>query len=171
MKRLWTPWRMPFLKAPKNSEQNSCFFCEKIRADPSRDRDNLVLVRGKCTFMLMNLYPYSNGHLLVAPYQHVGDLESLEPDTLKEMMLLVTQGIRALKSISNPHGFNIGANLGQAAGAGVKDHVHFHIVPRWSGDSNFMPVLADTRLIPELLPQTYDDLLTALRQHTDSKAG
>lgn len=162
---------MPFLKAPKKSEQDNCFFCVKIHADPSCDRDNLVLLRGKNAFLLMNLYPYSNGHLLVAPNQHVAELEELDADTLQEMMLLINRAIRALKAISNPHGFNIGANLGQAAGAGVKDHVHFHIVPRWSGDSNFMPVLADTRLIPELLPQTYDDLLAALRKNSDSKAG
>jgi ATP adenylyltransferase len=120
----------------------------------------------------MNLYPYSNGHLMVAPYQHTGELESLDAATLQEMLQLVNQGIRALRQTSNPHGFNVGANLGRAAGAGVEDHVHFHIVPRWSGDSNFMPVLADTRLIPELLPQTFDRLLTALQIVSDDyKAG
>ena len=155
---------MPFLKAPKNSETQVCIFCEKIRGDKSQDRDNLVLRRGNRAFLLMNLYPYSNGHLMVAPYQHTGELELLDAETVQEMMALVNQGIRALRTISNPHGFNIGANLGRAAGAGVEDHVHFHIVPRWSGDSNFMPVLADTRLIPELLPQTYDGLLAALQK-------
>jgi len=163
---------MPFLQAPKNSATQVCIFCEKVRADPSQDRDNLVLLRGKHAFLLMNLYPYSNGHLMVAPYQHTGELESLDTDTSQEIMRLINQGIRASRQTGNPHGFNIGANLGRAAGAGVEDHVHFHIVPRWSGDSNFMPVLADTRLIPELLPQTYDGLLLALQKPLDkSKAG
>ena len=155
MPRLWTPWRMTFLKAPKNTDANACIFCEKIRADTSQDRENLVLWRGKRAFLLLNLYPYANGHLMVAPYEHTGELESLDAETLQEMMQLVNHGIRALKQTSNPHGFNVGANLGQAAGAGVKDHVHLHIVPRWSGDTNFMATLGETRVLPEALEDTY----------------
>jgi ATP adenylyltransferase len=168
MKRLWTPWRMAYLKAPKGAVTGGCIFCDKLRAAPENDRDNLVLLRGARAFIVLNLYPYSNGHLMVAPNQHCAELETLDGETLKEMMLLVGKGIRALRRAMNPQGFNVGANLGRAAGAGVEDHVHLHIVPRWNGDTNFMPVLTETRVIPELLPQTYDSLLAALK---DEKAG
>jgi len=162
MKRLWTPWRKAYIKAPKE-KSTGCIFCEKLIAERSSDRDNLVLVRGKRAFMMLNLYPYSNGHLMVAPCEHTGALELLDGATLKEMMLLVSQGIRALRRTMNPQGFNIGVNMGKVAGAGVEDHVHIHVVPRWNGDTNFMPVLSEVRLIPELLPQTFDGLLAALQ--------
>ncbi|MBI3914340.1 MAG: HIT domain-containing protein [Chloroflexi bacterium] len=167
MKRLWTPWRMAYLKAPKGSETRECIFCEKLRAEREKDRANLVLERGARAFIVINLYPYTNGHLMVAPFEHSGDLESLDADTQQEMMRLIGKSIRALRRVMNPQGFNVGANLGRAAGAGVEDHVHFHIVPRWNGDTNFMPVLAETRMISELLPDTYDKLLQALKQETD----
>ncbi len=163
MKRLWTPWRMPYLKAPKGAETGGCIFCDKVRAAREHDRENLLLWRGERAFMMLNLFPYTNGHLIVAPYAHSGELETLDGETLKEMMLLVNAGIRALRQTMNPHGFNVGANLGRCAGAGVEDHVHLHIVPRWNGDTNFMPVLAETRMIPELLPDTYDKLFAALQ--------
>jgi ATP adenylyltransferase len=159
---------MAYLRTPPASKRG-CIFCAKQRANPKWDRDNLVVLRGKCAFVALNLYPYTNGHLMVAPYQHTGDLESLDGETLKEMMLLVTHSIRALRRTMSPQGFNIGANLGRVAGAGVEDHVHIHIVPRWGGDTNFMPVLADMRMIPELLPQTYDGLLAAFNA-TNEKA-
>ena len=168
MKRLWTPWRMAYLKAPKKSQTGGCIFCDKIRASKRQDRKNLVVLRGERAFIVMNLYPYTNGHFMVAPYEHTGELETLDGETLKEMMLLVGKGIRALKRTMNPQGFNVGANLGRVAGAGVDDHVHIHVVPRWNGDTNFMPVLAETRMIPELLPQTYDSLLAALQEETES---
>jgi ATP adenylyltransferase len=162
MKRLWTPWRMAYIKAPKE-KSTGCIFCEKLGASRTNDLENLVLLRGKRAFAMLNLYPYSNGHLMVAPYEHTGELESLNGDTLKEMMLLVGKGIRALRRTMNPQGFNIGVNMGKVAGAGVEDHVHIHIVPRWNGDTNFIPVLSEVRLIPEMLPQTYDSLLAALK--------
>ncbi len=155
---------MPYLKAPKGTETRGCIFCDKLRAGREKDREHLVLERGARAFIVMNLYPYTNGHLMVAPYEHSGELESLDGETLKEIMLLVGKSIRALRRVMNPQGFNVGANLGRVAGAGVEDHVHFHIVPRWNGDTNFMPVLAETRLIPELLPDTYDKLFQALQQ-------
>ncbi len=161
---------MSYLKAPKGAVTGGCVFCDKLRAAPENDRDNLLLVRGAHAFIVLNLYPYTNGHLMVAPNQHCGELESLDDETLKEMMLLVSKGIRALRRTMNPQGFNVGANLGRVAGAGVEDHVHFHVVPRWNGDTNFMPVLADTRMIPELLPQTYDNLLAAMKEE-ERKAG
>lgn len=154
---------MAYLKAPKGAVTGGCIFCDKIAADPANDRENLVLWRGKHAFIALNLYPYANGHMLVAPYQHTGELDALPPETMQEVMSFVGKGIRALRQTMNPQGFNMGANLGRAAGAGVEDHVHFHLVPRWNGDTNFMPVLADVRMIPELLPQTYDSLLAALQ--------
>lgn len=163
MKRLWTPWRMAYLKAPKKSKERGCIFCNKLRARRAKDRANLVVARGERAFVVLNLYPYTNGHLMVAPYQHTGELESLDAETLQEMMLLVGTSIRALRAMMNPQGFNVGINLGSVAGAGVQDHVHIHVVPRWGGDTNFMPVLADVRMIPELLPQTYDKLLEAFQ--------
>jgi ATP adenylyltransferase len=154
---------MAYLKGPKSPEQGGCIFCDKIRAGVESDRENLVLKRGERAFMLLNLFPYTNGHMMVAPYMHTGELETLDPETLREMMQLVGQGIRALRRTMNPQGFNVGANLGRVAGAGVEDHVHMHLVPRWGGDTNFMPVLAEVRLIPELLPQTYAGLVQALK--------
>ncbi len=167
MKRLWTPWRMAYLKG---SKEKGCIFCNKIRASKRSDRKNLVVWRGERAFIVLNLYPYSNGHLMVAPYEHVGELEALDGETLQEMMLLVVKSIRALRRMMNPQGFNIGANLGRVAGAGVDDHVHLHVVPRWGGDTNFMPVLAETRMIPELLPQTYAKLQKAMQAEEDAHA-
>jgi ATP adenylyltransferase len=171
MNRLWTPWRMAYLKAPKGAVTGGCIFCDKIHASPEQDRESLLLLRGQHSFIMLNLYPYANGHMLVAPYQHTGELESLDGETLKEMMLLVSKGIRALRRTQNPQGFNVGANLGRVAGAGVEDHVHLHIVPRWNGDTNFMPVLSDTRMIPELLPQTYAELRAVLMEEEAPEAG
>ncbi len=162
MKRLWTPWRMAYLRAPKGSVTGGCIFCDKIKDATENDKENLVLLRGKHAFLMLNLYPYANGHVLVVPYQHAAELEALSAETLQEMMLLVNRAIQALRTVMGPQGFNVGANLGRAAGAGVEDHVHFHVVPRWIGDTNFMPVLSDVRMIPELLPQTYDQLQSAL---------
>jgi len=162
MKRLWTPWRMKYLKENKG-EPGGCIFCSKLRDGVEKDHDNLVLLRGERAFAMLNLYPYANGHMMVAPYEHTGELESLDSETLKEMMSLVSKGICALRHVSNPQGFNVGVNEGSAAGAGVADHVHIHIVPRWRGDTNFMGVVAETRMIPELLPQTYDSLIAAFK--------
>ncbi len=170
MKRLWTPWRMSYLSAPKGVVTGGCIFCDKAREAPDKDRDNLLVWRGEHAFIALNLYPYTNGHLLIAPYQHTGALDALDAETLKEMMLLTNKGIRALRRLMNPQGFNIGANLGRVAGAGVEDHVHLHLVPRWSGDTNFMPVLAETRLIPELLPDTFDKLRAALQAEEKNQA-
>jgi ATP adenylyltransferase len=163
MKRLWTPWRMAYLTATKKPSPTGCIFCDKVQDRVENDRENLVLWRGERAFIVLNLYPYSNGHMMIAPYAHTGALESLDGETHKEMMLLVSIGIRALRCVMRPEGFNVGANLGKVAGAGVEDHVHLHLVPRWNGDTNFMPVLAEVRMIPELLPQTYDNLLAAMR--------
>jgi len=159
VKRIWTPWRMKYILSPKGEE---CIFCAKAASD--RDEENYVLYRGKRAYIMLNLYPYTNGHLMVIPYQHVATLELLDEETLAETMLLIAKGIRILRRAMKPHGFNVGCNIGRVAGAGVDDHVHLHVVPRWEGDTNFMPVLAETRLIPELLTDTYRKLKRILEE-------
>jgi ATP adenylyltransferase len=157
MKHLWSPWRLEYLTAPKTA---GCIFCHAAESDD--DRENLVLFRGERAFLILNRYPYNNGHFLVVPYVHFPSLENLDAPTLTEMMLLLNHGLAALRASMYPDGFNIGANLGQVAGAGIEDHVHIHAVPRWSGDTNFMPVVGDMRVVPQTWMQTYDDLKTAL---------
>jgi ATP adenylyltransferase len=153
---IWTPWRMEFIMGEKPSE---CIFCAK--PGESRDRENYILYRGQHAFIILNAYPYNNGHLLIIPYAHVSSLEDLDPATSAEVMALVQQSIRALRKLMNPDGFNVGVNIGRAAGAGIAEHVHVHVVPRWAGDTNFMPVVGSVRLIPELLEATYDKLIAA----------
>ncbi len=153
MKRLWAPWRMQYLVGEK---EEGCIFCSKIAE--SHDEENYILYRGEWGFLILNLYPYTNGHMMAVPYQHVASLEQLDAETLTELMLLVNKGLAALRQAMSPQGFNIGVNIGEVAGAGVASHVHIHIVPRWGGDTNFMPVLDETRVIPELLDQTYERL-------------
>jgi ATP adenylyltransferase len=159
MKRMWAPWRMEYLISNKDE---GCIFCEKPAE--KRDGENYLLYRGQHGYILLNLYPYSNGHLMVAPYQHVASLEDLAPEVLTELMLLVNLSLRVLRRALKPQGFNVGVNIGKAAGAGFVNHVHIHIVPRWAGDTNFMPLLAETRIIPELLDETYERLRTALQE-------
>jgi len=153
MQRLWSPWRMKYIMRKRNEE---CIFCEKI-AD-NDDEANYILDRGETCYVMLNLYPYNNGHLMVSPYRHVPSLEQLEGDELTEMMLLINKSLRAMRRAMHPDGFNIGVNIGKAAGAGIEEHVHIHVVPRWNADTNFMPVLSQTRVIPELLGETYRKL-------------
>lgn len=160
MKHLWSPWRLEYLTAP---DVEGCIFCQA--AGSEADRENLVLLRGARAFLILNRYPYNNGHFMSVPYDHVPSLEDLDELTLTEMMLLLNRGLAALRAIMHPDGFNIGANLGHAAGAGIQDHVHIHAVPRWAGDTNFMPVIGDMRVVPETWLQTYDELEAALK-HT-----
>ena len=157
MKHLWSPWRLEYLAAPK---AEACFFCQGVEGND--DRDNLILFRGERAFIILNRYPYNNGHFMVVPYAHVPSLEDLDVPTLTEMMLLLNRGLAALRKAMAPDGFNVGVNLGQVAGAGIKEHVHIHAVPRWSGDTNFMPVVGDMRVVPQTWLQTYDDLKAAL---------
>ena len=147
---------MGFIGGPKPSE---CIFCAKARE--REDRKNLVVYRGTHSFVLLNAYPYSAGHVMIAPYQHVGSLEGLSPEATTEMMELVKRALATLRRSHRAESFNVGVNIGAPAGAGIADHVHMHVVPRWSGDSNFMPVLGDVRLIPEVLDETYDKLQNA----------
>ncbi len=158
METLWSPWRMAYLTADKGKDEGGCIFCAYAAAPPSQDREHLLLWRGARAFIIMNLYPYNNGHLMVVPYLHTADLTALDSETSGEMMALLQRCIPMLKAAMNPHGYNIGMNLGAVAGAGIADHVHMHIVPRWGGDTNFMPVVGQTRVLPELLSTTYDKL-------------
>ena len=148
---LWTPWRMEYILS--NDKSGGCIFCEKPGED--RDRENLILHRGKGVFVIMNRYPYNNGHLMVAPYTHTGDMEGLSESEMSELFSEVRRSVGILRKVMNPDGFNIGMNLGKAAGAGIEDHLHVHVVPRWNGDTNFMPVLADVKVMPEYLDDTY----------------
>ncbi len=157
MKQMWTPWRMAYIRREKNP---GCIFCDAIAA--ADDRANFILHRGELAFLILNKYPYNNGHLMAVPNRHVDTLESLAPEEIADMMALVALGIRALRRSANPQGFNIGVNVGKVAGAGVVDHLHTHIVPRWEGDANFMPVLADVRMIPQDLGETYEELKAAV---------
>lgn len=157
MKRLWAPWRMEYILGEKAGE---CLFC--VKAKESKDRENYIVYRGQRGFIILNIYPYNNGHLMIAPYRHAASLEDLDEETLTELMLLLNKSLRLLRQVMDPQGFNIGINLGKAAGAGIAEHVHIHVVPRWEGDTNFMPVFAETKVIPELLDQTYEKLLSAL---------
>lgn len=158
--RLWSPWRMEYILSDR--EKGQCIFCEATRED--RDEENLILYRGKHAFVILNLYPYNNGHLMVVPYEHVSSTEDLDPEVLTELMLLVNRSLELLRKVMSPQGFNIGINMGASAGAGIEDHVHIHVVPRWTGDTNFMPVLATTRVVPELLSKTYAMLQATLRE-------
>lgn len=154
MKQLWAPWRMAYIGADK--QEAGCIFC--IKPQQNADAENYILYRGPQTFVMMNLFPYNNGHLMVAPYRHVGSIEELTPDVLQEILTTAQLCLRALRRAMHPDGFNMGINQGKVAGAGIADHVHFHIVPRWDGDTNFMPVLGDVKVMPDYLSNTYNQL-------------
>ena len=153
---------MRYILSPKPA---NCVLCEKMAEN--KDRENYILYRGEKACSMLNLYPYNNGHIMVVPYRHVPSLERLDDDELLELMNIVNQSLAALRKAMNPDGFNIGVNIGKAAGAGIVDHVHIHIVPRWEGDTNFMAIMAETRVIPELLDQTYEKLLKFISEGKD----
>ena len=135
-------------------EGTGCVFCDRIRQPESRDRSSLILLRAEHNFVILNLYPYNSGHLMVVPYEHTADLTGMDAETLGEMMAIVQRMLRVIDAEYGPQGYNLGWNLGRVAGAGVVDHVHLHVVPRWAGDTNFMPVLADVKVLPEHLVET-----------------
>ena len=153
MDRIWAPWRIDYIKGPK---EEGCVFCNA--AALGDDRAALILFRGRTAFVIMNKYPYNNGHLMVASFRHLADFGALTPDESLEAMRLLQECHRIMTEAFHPHGFNAGLNLGRCAGAGVEDHLHFHIVPRWNGDTNFMPVLGETRVISQHIEETYDEL-------------
>lgn len=156
--RLWAPWRGTFLRQRK---PRHCIFCRAKRA--RRDRAHHVLARGVQAFVMLNLYPYTNGHLMIIPYRHVGRFEKIRPEEWAEMLTLGQEFLRRLRRTVRPHGYNLGLNLGRVAGAGIPGHLHLHIVPRWTGDTNVMPVLANTRIISQSLDELYT-LLTKPRR-------
>jgi ATP adenylyltransferase len=155
--RLYTPWRREFIEGAVD-RSTECFLCDLVAAPPSADRDNLVLLRAQRVFVLLNLYPYNSGHLMVAPYAHTGDLANLDSDIANELMAVTQRSLTAIQQAYSPEAFNVGLNLGRVAGAGVPEHLHVHVVPRWGGDTNFMPLVAQTKVLPETLRQTYDRL-------------
>jgi ATP adenylyltransferase len=151
MKHIWSPWRMAYIDSDQS--ESECIFCDQLNEkDGPR---NLILCRGDKVFVILNRYPYINGHMMVVPYQHVPSLEFLEEATLAELMKIATQAIRVLRHVYQAEAFNVGINIGEAAGAGIADHVHIHVLPRWSGDTNFMSSTAETRVLPEALEQSY----------------
>ena len=155
MEFIWSPWRYDYM-ASAGKKTTSCVFC--ITEDRTSDAERLILYRGTHNFLILNLFPYTSGHLMVAPYAHLSSVVDASTDQTAEMMELSKRAIQALTELYHPEGFNLGMNLGQCAGAGVKDHFHMHVVPRWSGDSNFMTVTGETRVLPEELKTTYQRL-------------
>ena len=154
---LWAPWRIEYIAdASKNA---GCVFCDAVKG--SQDRKNLIVHRGKKTFVIMNKYPYNNGHLMVVPYQHTHEMTSLDEQEKVELFNLLQVSQEVLAEVMKPQGFNIGMNLGRLAGAGILEHLHFHIVPRWGGDTNFMPVIGHTKVISEALEKTWEKLAHA----------
>lgn len=161
MKRLFSPWRMKYIQNTKSNDE-SCIFCDALKKHDNEA--NLVIARGKTSFVMLNLYPYTSGHMMVAPFDHKANLDELTPQSRGEMMELVSQCIVVLKKVYNPQAFNVGANIGEAAGAGVPGHVHLHIVPRWAGDTNFMSTVGEVRVLPESVDQTYSRVFAAWQE-------
>lgn len=166
MDKLWSPWRSKYIESFKDEA------AEKIKGslfthilNQNDDKANYILYRGKYCFIIMNLYPYNSGHLMVVPYKEARSINELDNDTRLELMELLDTGCKALTDTMKPHGFNIGANLGRVAGAGIEDHIHFHIVPRWNGDTNFMPVLNDVKVVSEAMEDTYEKLKESLNKY------
>jgi len=157
MDYLWSPWRYRYVT--KATPQDACIFCAKLASDD--DEQNLIACRGERNFVLLNLYPYTSGHMMVAPYTHISTLEEAEEETLLEMMRLTRRAASILRQLYQPQGLNIGMNVGECAGAGVAGHIHMHVLPRWVGDSSFMTVVGETRIAPEDLGETWRKLSAA----------
>jgi ATP adenylyltransferase len=154
---LWSPWRLEYIAANTASDNQACVFCA-IQADPQNDRKNFVLYRARFNFVVLNIHPYTSGHLLIVPYQHVADLNAAAKETTDELMDLTKRAENAIRDAYSPDGINLGMNLGKAAGAGIAGHIHMHILPRWNGDTNFMTTVAETRILPEDLTTTFNKL-------------
>jgi ATP adenylyltransferase len=159
MDRMWAPWRMEYLVQERGGE---CFLCQKT--SEQGDRENGILFRGSFAFVILNAFPYNSGHLLVAPYRHLADPRALSEEELAELWQITARCLTGLEGSMGPQGFNLGINLGQAAGAGLESHLHLHIIPRWNGDTNFLPVMSETKVISEHLLTTFDKLLPFFRQ-------
>jgi ATP adenylyltransferase len=164
MKKLWSPWRSQYIDSFKEKKRkSSCIFCDFIGLD-KRDEDNLLVETGDKTITVLNLYPYNNGHLMVVPKRHTSEFSSLTEEEKSEIFRYLQLCEKAIELVLHPDGFNIGANLGKASGAGIEDHIHFHIVPRWNGDTNFMPVLGEVKVISQELLTTKMNLLKAFEE-------
>jgi len=159
MENLWRPWRIKYILSDK---QDGCIFCDL--PGEKKDKENYILYRAETCFIMLNTYPYNSGHLMVAPYKHVDSFEKLNEEELCELFKMVNKSTKLLGKVMQPNGFNFGANLGGVAGAGVKNHVHLHVVPRWEGDTNFMPVIAEANVIPESLDSVFERLSEALNK-------
>ncbi len=160
MKHLWAPWRLPYIKRAGRTE-DTCIFC--TLPQEGRDRENRILYQGRRAFAILNTFPYNSGHLMIVPHRHIADPAELADDEALEMYHLSTATMEAIRDTYHPEGFNVGMNIGRAAGAGIVDHLHLHVVPRWVGDTNFMPVIGEVKVLPEDLTETYDRLAAALR--------
>lgn len=167
VKILWTPWRGEYVLGEKAS---GCLLCIKKQEPVEKDRENYILYRGATCYIILNVFPYTSGHLMIAPYRHEASIERLDDKSLYEMVAFTQASVATLKRALSPEGFNIGMNLGKVAGAGIADHLHMHVVPRWQGDVNFMSILAETRLIPEALDTTYDRLLPILAEEISRRS-
>jgi ATP adenylyltransferase len=154
--RIWAPWRLAYVKDAAKDTEAGCIFCTKPAEDD--DAANFIVHRSERCFVILNTFPYTNGHLMVAPFEHIATLPELDPETVAEIMALAQRAMVALEERYSPHGYNVGFNQGRVAGAGFEHHIHMHVVPRWGGDTNFMPVLGDTRVMPQSLEQSYEVL-------------
>ncbi|MCD6576925.1 MAG: HIT domain-containing protein [Anaerolineaceae bacterium] len=165
MKHLWSPWRMKYIrrkKAPKG-----CVFCSAAQQEDSED--NLIVARGEHAFVILNRYPYTSGHIMIVPFDHVDTFNKMDKETCAEIMSLIRQGISVLDHVYQPDGYNMGANLGASAGAGITNHIHFHLVPRWGGDTNYMTSIGNARVLPEDLSETFRRLKDAWPKFRESK--
>ena len=163
MEKMWSPWRSKYIDSfkPGNSkDDDECLFCRIQKED--KDKENFLIHRSEKSFIIMNLYPYNSGHLMIVPYKHAPSLKVLDKDTYLDCMNMLNLGCEILHDSIFPHGFNIGANIGRVSGAGIDGHIHFHIVPRWDGDTNFMPVLNDVKVVSEAMEDTYQKLVKTL---------
>lgn len=161
MQKLWSPWRSQYIESFKNGKRpESCIFCDAAKQNIDDD-ENLLVNKSELTFTLLNLYPYNNGHLMIVPYRHISDMLLLNENENKEIMNQLQLSIKALTKVLHPEGFNIGVNMGRTSGAGIDDHLHFHVVPRWNGDTNFMPVLGEVKVISQDLLVTKNNLIKA----------
>ena len=164
MERMWAPWRLNYVSST-DDKKDGCIFCDDSECS---DKERFILERGEHSIVIMNIYPYNNGHLMVAPRRHLCSLSALREEERNEIMMFLGKWTDILKKALFCHGFNVGVNLGRIAGAGIADHMHFHIVPRWNGDTNFMPVLADIKVIPQSLEDCYELLIKTMEAHTDA---
>jgi ATP adenylyltransferase len=170
MEHLWAPWRLAYVAAARPpGPQDPCFLCQGLRE--ADDRRNLIALRGPLSVVTLNRFPYNNGHLLIAPRAHKGRLEELTPEEVLETQATLGRMVQVLDGLMHPDGYNVGLNLGRAAGAGLPGHLHWHLVPRWDGDTNFMPVLADVKVIAQALDALYELLVTRLREGRDPTSG